>query len=206
MNNTCGRCGRNLGSEPTITVAGVGTRCFPCYNDETARVMGVSFDNTPLQPIELAGHDGVVHRFEIRSMLCGTGHEMIAEEVPRREGGGGYRFAVLGDFEADAWQLFQQLYEKVRRELAEHHLEFGQDGWQFADGDRLVGRIEWDPDPEAEDRLPLLVVDGKALRWHDVGRLLMQREGWTVHLRIEDSIEVVGGPLFAEVEPEDDQG
>jgi len=205
MTNTCGRCGRSLGSEPAITVTGVGSRCFPCYNEETAKLMGVSFDNTPLQPIELAAHDGVVHRFEIRSMLVGTGHEMIAEEVPRQEGGGGYRFAVLGDFEADAWQLFQRLYDKIRRELGERHLEYGKDGWQFADGDRLVGRIEWDPDPEAVDRLPLIVVDGKPLKWDEVGRLLMQREGWTVHLRIEDSIEVVGGPLLEGLAPEDEK-
>lgn len=205
MTNTCGRCGRNLGCDPAVSVTGVGTRCFPCFNEETARRMGVSFDNTPLQPIELAGHDGVVHRFEMRSMLCGSGHEMIAEEVPRREDGGGYRFAVLGDFEADAWQLFQQLYAKMRRELAVHHLEYGQHGWQFV-ADRLVGRIEWDPDPEIDGRLPVLVVDGKPLKWPDVGRLLMEREGWTVVMRIEDGIEVVGGPLFEGIEPEDEEG
>lgn len=158
--------------------------------------MGVAFDQTPLQPVELPDHQGVMHRFEIRSFLCPTGREMVAEEVPRREDGGGYRFAILGDFEADAWALFQRLYQKMRQEMAQHYLERGDHGWRLADRARLVGRIEWDRDPEVDGRVPLVVVDGKALTWEEVGRLLMQYEGWTVRLQVEDGIDIVGGPLL----------
>jgi hypothetical protein len=156
----------------------------------SARV-GVAFDNTPLDPIVLADPDGVLRTFAIQSMLVPTGHAMYAQEVPRRAGGG-YRFAVLGDFEADAWELFQRLYEKMRRELAARHIEQTQHGWRLTDRDQLVGRIEWD---EATDgATPLLVVDGNAFTWDDVGRMLMTFEGFTLHAVVEDSIEVVGGP------------
>jgi hypothetical protein len=39
----------------------------------------------------------------------------------------------------------------------------------------MVGRIEWDPESEA--RLPLVVIDGKAFSWEEVGHMLMTFEG-----------------------------
>jgi hypothetical protein len=59
-----------------------------------------------------------------------------------------------------------------------------------------VGRISWDPDPEADESLPLVIIDGRAFKWEDVGRMLRHREGFTVRLSVEDSVEVVGGPLL----------
>lgn len=101
MNDRCGKCGRELGAGESISVAGVGERCYPCFNEENAARMGVEFDDRPVQPIELTDADGVTHRFEIQSVLVATGREMIAQEVPRPEHGG-YRFAVLGDYKADS--------------------------------------------------------------------------------------------------------
>jgi hypothetical protein len=49
-----------------------------------ATQLGVEFDNTALQSIVLADHDGVPRTFEIRSILVPTGHEMLAQEVPDR--------------------------------------------------------------------------------------------------------------------------
>ncbi len=194
MTSTCGRCKRRLRPEQTISVTGVGERCYVCFNAETAGRMGVAFDNTPLQPIEVADADGVVRHFEIRSILCATGHEMIAEEVPRPTDGGGYRFAVLGDFEADAWGLFQRLHAKMRHEMGDRHIQYTEYGWQLTKRESLVGRIE--SDLNADDRRPLLIVDGKALTWDDVGRMLMTYEGFTLRVAVEDSIEVVGRPLL----------
>jgi len=55
----------------------------------------------------------------------------------------------------------------------------------------LAGRIEWDE--ETDGATPLLVVDGKPYSWDEVGRMLMTFEGFTLHARVEDSIEIVGG-------------
>lgn len=193
MAGRCGRCGRSIRPDETITVSEAGERCYPCFNDEMMGRLGVAFDNTVLQPIVFAGHDGAPRTFEIRSMLVPTGHEMIAQEVPYRTGG--YRFAVLGDFQADALDLFKRLYEKMRAEMSVRHIEHTEHGWQLTKGDELAGRIEWDDDTNGET--PMLVVDGKALNWDEVGRMLMTYEGFTLHARVEDSIEVVGGPLAA---------
>jgi hypothetical protein len=106
--------------------------------------LGVAFDDTALQPIVLADHDGVPRTFEIRSILVPTGHEMIAQEVPYRPGA--YRFAVLGDVEADALELFKRLYEKMRAEMSVRHIAHTEHGWHLTKGDELVGRIEWDDD------------------------------------------------------------
>ncbi len=197
MEPRCSKCGRGLGAGESISVTGVGERCYPCFNEEIAARMGVDFDDTPVQPIELADADGITHRFEIQSLLVATGREMIAQEVPRPERGG-YRFSVLGDHEADAWELFQRLYAKMKREIAVRHVEHTEFGWQLTKGERLVGRIEWDD--RTEGLVPILVVDGKPFSWDEVGRMLMTFEGFTLHARVEDSVEVVGGPLLGDVD------
>ena len=199
MDGRCGKCGRTFGAGELISIGGEERRCYPCFNDEIAARMGVEFDDTPIQPIELAGADGTVHRFRIQSLLAATGREMIAEEVPRPERGG-FRFAVLGDYEADAWELFRRLYDKMKREMAVRHVEHTEFGWQLTKGDRLVGRIEWDD--RTDGRVPVLVVDGRPFSWDEVGRMLMTFEGFTLHARVEDSIEIVGGPLLGTPEPD----
>jgi hypothetical protein len=187
----CAACGRTLRPDETITVVGVGERCDACFNAEMAQRLNVDFDDTPLAPVVLTGPDGVPRTFKVRSRLAPTGHVMETLEVPPREGGG-YRFAILGDCEARAWDLFQQLCQKMRAELAVRHIDWSESGWQIL-GRRLTGRIEWDPDTKGAT--PLLVVDGRALSWEEVGRMLMTFEGFTLDARVEDTIEIIGGPL-----------
>ena len=188
---TCALCGKSIESHETITVVDAGDRCYPCFNREMAEELGIDFDDTPLQPIVLADADGVPHTFGIRSMLAATGHELVAEESPRPDRGG-YRFAVLGDVHADSWDLFQRLYEKMRREMALRHVERTTHGWQVGREQCLVGRIEWDTGTSG--RLPLLVIDGRPFTWEEFGRMLMTFEGFTLHARIEDTIELVDVP------------
>ena len=57
-------------------------------------------------------------------------------------------------------------------------------------GPALVGRIEWDP--ESDGRVPLVVIDGQAFSWEEVGRMLITFEGLTLEARIKDTIELVG--------------
>ena len=96
----CGLCGKVLRPYDSISVTDVGERCYRCFNEELADRLGIAFDNTPIAPIVVADADGVRHRFEIRSMLVGTGHAMYAREVGSRDAAGGYRFEILGDLEA----------------------------------------------------------------------------------------------------------
>ncbi|HXW08393.1 MAG TPA: hypothetical protein VD833_24390 [Vicinamibacterales bacterium] len=159
--------------------------------------MGVDFDNTPLQPVTIRDVEGVEHAFEFRSMLVGTGHALYARErVP--EGQEGYEFSVLGDFDADVWDLFKELYDRIRRALAVRHVERGELGWRITDECHLAGRITWDPERAGE--VPLLVIDGRPFTWDQVGRMLMSFEGFTLRAFVSDSIEVIGGPLLEKQE------
>ena len=120
-----------------------------------------------------------------------TGHEIEALEITE-DAQTGYRFAVLGDLEADPWELFQMLYAKMRREVATRHVHCTEFGWQLTSDQRLVGRIDWDPDSNV--RLPLIVIDGKPFTWEQVGHMLMTFEGFTLEARIKDTIEMVDDP------------
>jgi len=189
----CDRCGHPLQPHESISVLDVGLRCYTCFNEETAARMGVDFDQTQLQPVTVADADGIEHTFEFQSMLVPTGHALYARErlAEEREG---YEFSVLGDFEADVWDLFKVLYDRIRRGLAVRHVERGEPGWRLTDAHHLVGRIAWDPDRSGE--VPLLVIDGRPFTWDEVGRMLMSFEGFTLRASVGDSIEVVGGPLL----------
>ena len=41
-----------------------------------------------------------------------------------------------------------------------------------------------------------MVIDGREFNWEELGQILMSYEGFTLDLRVRDSIEVVGGPLL----------
>ena len=200
----CERWGQPLKSYESISVADVGLRRYRCFNEETAARMGVDFDNTRLQPVTVADAADVEHTFEFRSMIVATGHTRHARErlAEEREG---YEFSVLGDFEADVWDLFKALYDRIRRGLAIRHVEEGELGWRITDARRLTGRITWDPDRSGET--PLLVIDGRSFTWDQVGRMLMSFEGFTFRAVVDDTIDVVGGPLLDEGEgqPKKDQ-
>ena len=102
----------------------------------------------------------------------------------------GYEFSVLGDFDANVWELS----DRVCNGLAVRHVERGDLGWQITDAHHLVGRITWDPEHPGE--VPLLVIDGRSFRWDQVGRMLMTFEGCTLRAFVDDTIEVIGGPLL----------
>ncbi len=189
----CGLCGKILRPYDSISVAEVGERCSRCFNEESAERLGIDFDNTPIAPLVVTDVDGVRHRFEIRSMLVGTGHAMYAREVRKRDARGGYRFAILGDYEAKAQDLFKLLRERIRQGLSVRHVQETEHGWQLTQAHRLSGVIEWDP--ETEGARPLLIVDGRTFTWDQIGRMMMTFEGFTLNATVKDTIAVVGGPL-----------
>ena len=189
----CGLCGKILRPYDSVSVAEVGERCYRCFNEELAERLGVDFDNTPIAPVVVTDVDGVPHRFEIQSMLVGTGHAMYAREVRHRDARGGYRFEILGDLEADAQDLIKLLRKRIRQGLSVRHVHETEHGWQLTQAHRLSGIIEWDP--ETDGALPLLIVDGRPFTWDQIGRMMMTFEGFTLNAIVEDTIEVVGGPL-----------
>ena len=141
---TCGRCNNQFDQGDPFAVLDVGQRCYRCFNLDMAGQLGVAFEDVQFQPVALyTDSGGVVHTFQIRSMLVPSGHELEAVEMPGLAPGG-YRFAVLGTVDADPRALFQSLHQKMRRELAVRHVEHTSHGWQVGPHNRFVGRIEWD--------------------------------------------------------------
>ena len=70
------------------------------------------------------------------------------------------------------------------------HVRRSEFGVQLTSDQRLVGRIEWDA--KSDGRLPLVVIDGQAFTWEQVGHMLMTFEGFTLEARVKDIIEIVG--------------
>jgi hypothetical protein len=141
------------------------------------------------EPIELADADGVMHRFDFRLRLLGD-ERVSLEAFEIRDGSPeGYQFQVIDEAEADPFAVLARLVERMRRALGQRHLE-KRDRFGMVIKDFLVrGRI--DCDLEADDRLPLLVIDGKEISWNQFGRMLMSFEGWQFKLEIRDRSEEV---------------
>lgn len=191
----CVVCGEHFYGYEGISVVGKGDHCMPCYNTTTAAQMGIAFDEADLAPVTLKDVDGKRHTFHVQSRLAPTGHVVEAFEV--RDGApAGYRFAVLGDFEADAMSLFALVYDRMRRALATKQVHRGEHGWELELDEPVTGRIE--ADLESDLRLPIVTIDGREFGWEQLGHMLMTFEGFNLELRVRDSIEVVGGPLLDE--------
>ena len=89
----------------TIHVTEEGTALLSVFKSGDGRTCWrVKSDDVQLQPMRCGRCDGVSHTFDIQSMLVGRGTELIAREITKGDEPG-YRFAVLGDFEADASEL-----------------------------------------------------------------------------------------------------
>jgi hypothetical protein len=84
--------------------------------------------------------------------------------------------------------LLGRLIERMRRSLSVKYLVHGEHGTQVADW-TVCGRIDWDA--PADDRTPLLVIDGREVSWEDFGRMLMTFQGWQFRLAISDRSEEV---------------
>ena len=160
--------------------------CSQCFNQHVAKIHGLdAFQHDNFPPIGLADCTGDVHEFNFRTQLFGPGVALDAFEL--RDGQpGGYHFQIIGDPNDDLLVLFGRLVERIRRALSIKHLVNGELGLQIAD--RIVRAwIEWDDD--CDGRLPILVIDGREVKWEEFGRMLMNFEGWQFRLNILDKSE-----------------
>jgi hypothetical protein len=163
--------------------------CSRCYNAEMAALGEYDFEHVQFEPIELADVDGVVHRFDFRLRLLGD-ERVSLEAFEILEGTSeGYQFQVIDEAGSDPFAVLARLVERMRRALGQRHLEM-RERFGLAIKDFMVrGRI--DCDIEADDRLPLLVIDGKEIPWDQFGRMIMSFEGWQFKLEIRDRSEEV---------------
>ena len=102
--------------------------------------------------------------------------------------GAGYRFAVLGDHDADVEDLVARVQSLARSEVGRLYLEAAphRAGWALS-GDEVVGQLIWN-DQAGDGKPYCVIIDGRTLSWEELGSALESYEGWRFRLVIEDPI------------------
>ena len=156
--------------------------CLRCYNDMIAERFGVEFDNPSFDPISLKDSAGMNHTFLFRTRLLGD--QVIIDAIERlNDDKQGYEFSVIGDVDEDLFDLFKALFERIKRALSKKHIEPDAiTPYRITQQDTVRGYITSDIDAFTDD--PLLVIDGKEIRWNEFGKMLSTFEGFNFKLEI----------------------
>ena len=154
--------------------------CLECYNREMAAIADVKFEHPTFPTILLTDVDGDEHRFDFAVQLFGYQVSIEAYELDVEHG---YRFEIGGQPE-EVQKLFNKLLGKMRRALSRKHIEFDEFGGTPGMLDDMVARGRLECDGESDGQLPLMVIDGKPVTWHQFGRILSSYEGWQFKLEI----------------------
>ena len=188
----CEACGTTVPGYDVVNYGsmeqGYRELCTRCFNGEVASALSLDrFENVRVHPVVMTDCAGERHEFHFQWRLLGSMGVLDAFELTAGEPGG-YQFQIIGEPDDDPLALLGRLIERMRRSLAVKHLERGELGRQIADL-TVCGRIDWDG--SADGRLPLLVIDGQEVSWHELGRMLMSFEGWQFRLAICDRSDEV---------------
>lgn len=184
----CEVCGSKLVAHETVVYGTEGNSqhlCMHCFNQAISAELGVDFEHTNFQPITLQDRDGMSHEFKFVVRLLGAIVSIEAYEMINGEPDG-YQFSVIGDPEEDILQLFTKLYIKISQAMSTKHIEMGPLGWQITEDEIVRAHIDWDED---ETGVPLLIIDGKKISWHEFGRMLTTFEGFNFKMEIFDKSE-----------------
>jgi hypothetical protein len=187
----CASCGQITPSYEIVNYGsmeqGYKQVCYPCLNEEMAEAIGLErFEHVNFEPVGLTDCTGEVHEFHFRTNLFGPGVAIDAFELCNGDPAG-YPFQIIGEPEEDLLALLGRLIQKMRRALATKHLTEGRFGLQIADRGVVRGKIGADIDQD--DRVPLLIIDGKEITWNEFGRMLMSFEGWQFKMELADKSE-----------------
>jgi hypothetical protein len=153
-----------------------------------AEYSGTDFDHVDFKPIILKDTEGVEHEFHftIRHLGDRVGIDSFEIKDGHR---GGYEFSLIGDIDKEIFDLFGTLFERMRRGLNRKHLEWDgtANSWQISKDDVVRASISSDLESNEDyGHPPLIVIDGKEIRWDEFGRMLMTYEGFHFKLEIFD--------------------
>ncbi|MBW8832327.1 MAG: hypothetical protein JF606_23550 [Burkholderiales bacterium] len=188
---SCEACGQ---ATPAYDIVNCGSMdsgyrqlCGRCFNAKVARLAGLQdFEHVSFEPIGMTDASGGTHDFHFRAHLFGAMIALDAFEL-RESHPAGYQFQAIGDPQDDLLALLGRLIEKMRRALAIRHVEDSALGLQVTDHRTVRARIDCDLDED--DRVPLVVIDGREVSWADFGRMVMAFEGWQFKLEFRDMSE-----------------
>jgi hypothetical protein len=94
----------------------------------------------------------------------------------------------VDDSDVELISLLGRLIERMRRRLSVKDLLQSDQRLEIADK-TVRGRIEWNE--SKDERMPVLVIDGRDVSWEELGRMLMTFEGWQFRMVIRDRSEEV---------------
>jgi hypothetical protein len=158
--------------------------CGRCFNLEVARRGGlVDFEHIEIEPLTMSDVRGREHVFQFRTHLFAAGVTIDAIELTEDQSEG-YCFKVIGHEEGDPLELLARLITKMRRGLANSHLEAGAHGLQVSDRGIVRARIECDPEDETD--MPVVVIDGRNIFWDEFGRMVATYMGFHFKLELHD--------------------
>jgi hypothetical protein len=188
----CEACGTGVSAYDFVYYGSIehGYRdlCTSCLNAEMAHALGLEdFENVHLHSVVITDCAGERHGFHFRLRLLGSMLMLDAFELTNG-GPGGYQFQILGKPDDEPLSLLGSLIKRMRRSLSVKHLERGKHGLRIAD-QTVCGRIGGDVSEDGH--VPLLVIDGQDVSWHELGRMLMTFEGWQFRLAICDRSDEV---------------
>jgi len=158
--------------------------CAGCWNKLISTGIGLDFQTIELKPITLKDCEGKKHEFHFLTHMVPTGLAIEAREI-FDDNRMGYEFSVLGSFGCNQADLILDLYEIIKKGLSKKYLKHHTGQRQFKDM-TIVARIT--SDLNSEERMPMLVIDGKEVTWAEFGRMLSTFEGWQFKLDIFDRI------------------
>lgn len=164
--------------------------CSRCFNTEVACADGLKFQHVQFEPLDMRDAAGVMHRFHFRVHLLGHCVALDTFEFDAQGRPAGYLFQALGEPQGDLFELMGQLVERMRRSLAQRHLEFDEQFGQLHIAESTV-RARIDSDADEDGQVPLLVIDGQQISWQQFGRMLMTFEGFQFKLEIRDKSEEI---------------
>lgn len=162
--------------------------CLKCYNSSMAEYSDTDFEHIDLDPIILKDFEAVDHKFHFTARHLGDRVGIDAFEI--KDGHrGGYEFSYIGDIDDEVFNLFAKLVERMLRGLQKKHIEWNEttSSWQITEEDVVRAKISSDLESDGNyGHLPLIVIDGKEIKWEDFGRMLMTYEGFNFKLEIFD--------------------
>ena len=180
----CDECGKEIKHRSVHLTDSEGEPgrllCLECYNREMEEIADIKFEHPTFPTVLLNDVDGNEHRFNFAVQLFGYQVSIEAYELDVEHG---YRFEISGNPE-QVQKLFNKLLGKMRRGLSRKHIEVDEFEGMPGMLDEMAARgwIEWDDESGGE--LPLLVIDGKPVSWHEFGRIVSSYEGWQFKLEI----------------------
>ncbi|MDD2247367.1 MAG: hypothetical protein PHC39_09915 [Proteiniphilum sp.] len=160
--------------------------CWECNNNLAAEYLGIDLIPFRNGIYEYTGIRGKKHTFRINQIVHPVGIGYEADEITVDQSPG-FKVAVMDNLDCDQAVLFDKLEAKIKKTIFKRYLKISKDSYFgkriIIKNDEVVGRFEYD---ERNESIPMVVIDGKAFSWDELGKMLTTYESFQFALKIYD--------------------